>query len=1001
MVAKTEAHGLIARRTTIPRPADGLVERRVLEERIARIIDTHSVVLVSATAGAGKTTAVAHAVALRTEPTAWLTLDDSDTDATRLLMYVEAALASVVPFVADLARHALAVGLAGDEAVGLLLEAVGETPVTLVLDELEHIQNAPNAWRLIESIIRYAPDAVRLVLIGRRPFQLHTRMPTNTTAQLGDEDLAFVEAEVAAMLDAAGNHDLEPQSVLALTGGWVTGVLFESVPASGAGRGPDPLHGYLATQILDDLDDLDRDFLVRCSVLDEITVEVADSIGLSAATAHFASLREKHLPVIWLGDGTRMRCHPRFRAFLLTRLTELPAADVAALRHRHGRLLLAQGRVEEAVEELFRAGAYEEASGPAGYVLPYLIDRLDLDVAERWLSQLDGPLSAPLAVVEAELMIAAGKEDYLRTTQIADLLHEVGRRDELIRRGGPAVALMAWAYSHLGRVDEVGVLLELAPEGPPARVMRYLLRMTDAGDVASAPDPGVVPGPLQALVLRGRYLFGQFDRSLEDSQSRWVTTLTLMSRIAALRSAGRTTEAARMLGAIDDLRAASVGLQAIVGPEVLLDADRPDEARELARQGLAAARRSGSSMFACWSLCVAAKIALRDGRDWRTALARLDELRGEAAGRYRNVFEIEGTWRGYALIEAQHDQEAYDTLVPAIASMQQTGRILELPTAGVYLAEAAWRLGLQNEADAAADLAREAALQQGSNHLLLQALSDFPAVLSRRLDAEPGTDSPWHALGRALASGCAGPASAPLRAQVEFKDLGEARLFVGGKRIRPRIAKTLELLAYLLTRSKHTATREELLDALFDGRDDDSSRSYLRQAVTWLRRVLPENAVETTRGSVGLCQTASIDCDSMAAQRALQEAGRLQGDRCVAAFEAASELLQRGELLEGCRSTWVAERREELNELADRVRFDAATAAFEAGALIKARDLLQKVLRRDPYREASWRLQMRLASAIGDEEAVLAAYGSCEAALTALGVATSQATRDLLVALRC
>lgn len=988
----------------MPRLANGLVERPVLEKRIASLIDTHRLLLVSATAGAGKTTAVARAVALRAEPTAWLTLDDSDTSATRLLLYVEAALAGAVPSADGVASHALATGLARDEAAGLLIEAVGETPVTLVLDEIEHVQNAPNAWRLIESIIRYAPDAIRLVLVGRRPFQLHTRMPTNQITHLVEADLAFGVAEVAAVLKAAGNHDLDPRTVLALTGGWVTGVLSDSVPASGAGsgdRGPDPLHGYLATQILDDLDDLDRDFLVRCSVLDEITVEVADNLGLSAATAHFASLREKNLPVVWSDSGTRMRCHPRFREFLLTRLTELPAADVAALRHRHGRLLLAQGRVEEAVEELFRAGAYEEAAGPAGYVLPDVIDRLDLDVAERWLSQLDGPLNAPLTVVEAELLVAIGKEDYLRATHIADLLGEAGRREELIRRGGPAAGLMAWAYAHVGRVDEIGALLELVPEGSPARVMRYVLRMADSGDVVSGPDPGVVAGPLRALVPGGRYVAGQLDRSLEESESRWVTALTLMSRMATLRSVGRTTEAARMLGAIDDLRAASVGLQAIAGPEVLLDADCPDEARELARHGLEVARRRGSSMFACWSLCVAAKIALRDGRDWRTALARLDELRGEAAGRYRNVFEIEGTWRGYALLEAQRDQEAYDSLVPAIASMQRTGRILELPTAAVYLAEAAWRLGLEDEADAAADLAREAALQQGSNHLLLQALSDFPAVLSRRLDAEPGVDSAWHALGRALTSGGASPTLAPLRAQVEFKDLGEARLFVGGERVRPRIAKTLELLAYLLTRSKHTATREELLDALFDGRDDDSSRSYLRQAVAWLRRVLPgEEVVETTRGSVRLCRPDSFNCDSMAAQRALQEAGRMQGDQCVAAFEAASELLGRGELLEGCRSEWVAQRRQELMELADRVRFDAATAAFEAGALIKAYDLLQEVLRRDPCREAPWRLQMRLAGAIGDEEAVLAAYGGCEAALATIGVAPSRATRDLLVALR-
>jgi len=69
--------------------------------------------------------------------------------------------------------------------------------------------------------------------------------------------------------------------------------------------------------------------------------------------------------------------------------------------------------------------------------------------------------------------------------------------------------------------------------------------------------------------------------------------------------------------------------------------------------------------------------------------------------------------------------------------MVRGDRILELPTAAVYLAEAYWRAGDEDASDQAADLALDAAQRQGSNHLLLQALDDVPAVPTRRLDAEP------------------------------------------------------------------------------------------------------------------------------------------------------------------------------------------------------------------------------------------------------------------------
>src|SRR5439155_452551 len=108
------------------------------------------------------------------------------------------------------------------------------------------------------------------------------------------------------------------------------------------------------------------------------------------------------------------------------------------------------------------------------------------------------------------------------------------------------------------------------------------------------------------------------------------------------------------------------------------------------------------------------------------------------------------TWYGLALLLEADDAAALARLRKAVESMVAGDRILELPTAAVYLAEAEWRAGDEEAADRAADRALDAARRQGSNHLLLQALADFPAVVSRRIDAEPGADSAWHELGRAL-----------------------------------------------------------------------------------------------------------------------------------------------------------------------------------------------------------------------------------------------------------
>ena len=79
-----------------------------------------------------------------------------------------------------------------------------------------------------------------------------------------------------------------------------------------------------------------------------------------------------------------------------------------------------------------------------------------------------------------------------------------------------------------------------------------------------------------------------------------------------------------------------------------------------------------------------------------------------------------------------------------------------------------------------------------------------------------------------------------MSARVELREFGAPELLIDGVPTpRPRIGKSYELMAFLASRRKPQASREELLAALFGGRTDQSARSYLRQAVHQLREALP------------------------------------------------------------------------------------------------------------------------------------------------------------------
>jgi DNA-binding SARP family transcriptional activator len=326
--------------------------------------------------------------------------------------------------------------------------------------------------------------------------------------------------------------------------------------------------------------------------------------------------------------------------------------------------------------------------------------------------------------------------------------------------------------------------------------------------------------------------------------------------------------------------------------------------------------------------------------------------------------------------------------------------VLELPTAAVYLSEAEWRDGDETAADAAADAALEAARGQGSNHVLLQALADFPAVASRRIDSEPSAESAWHELGRALIAQDV-TVAAPVRSSVELREFGGCAIVGDGVPAQPRIAKTCELLAYLTTKPGLTADRDELLDALFDGRADPSTRAYLRQAIRWLRHVLgTPDAVLAENGHVRLADAVSVAGESTRLEVRLAEAARLQGTDRLDATLAALAIADRGEFLPSVHTRWVDERRESLASVIADARLDAAELAFAAGRFEEAEQLAGRVLEAEPFREAAWRLRMRLADALGAGDRVIRAYHGCERALAQVGTTPSRTTRELLERLR-
>ncbi|WP_165763287.1 MULTISPECIES: BTAD domain-containing putative transcriptional regulator [unclassified Nocardioides] len=971
-------------------------------------LSSHSIVAIDAMAGTGKSTAAAHAILGSGRQIAWLTAHPSDNDPWCLLSYLEASLATTVPALAGTVSRARADGLDSREVGGLLAEAIADHRIVAVLDDLDRVTD-PGALSVLGAFVRFLPTDARAILISRRHAvtDLNERLRLTDVAEIGASALAFTTGEASEVIHelagrAASN---EAAAIVQATGGWVAAVLLEvglQVPYAAAGPGHGSLlHRYIESEIMSELAAPERDLLISTSLLADVTIKSASALCPEEASDWFLSLRRRHLPVTWSPDGMTMTAAPRFRDFLLDALRFDPKDRV--VRERFANHLLKEGRREEAVQAFVSSRSLESAARSVLEGIGGVIHDLNFDLADRWIDLLHAVNEPSSSLAVAEFMVTMAREQYAAAAELADglgLLEQNHSRDATLADSATLIGMVAWAYWQTGRIDDADRLLDAQTPSRLTDIAKALVGL-------SRPDARHLPeillagsSPIEGMLMRVHYYRGCLRQLMTATPaSRWGQAMGASVRAGALRATGQTQQALELYEAIQVEEPGMVWLRVIVGAEIMLDLNRPDEAWQFLLDGRKEIAGRGSQPYALLSQVLEAKMHLRLDRNPTVALQTVSLLE-EQGQPYQFVRELAGVWRGLALLLDGRADEARTTLRSTVQSMLRGDRYLELPTAATYLSEAEWQCGNPNGADRALNIAARASDRHGSDHMMMQAIEDFPDVISRRLETE-SAQSRWHEVARYYSRRPGSRIVAPRTARVTLRDLGNADLFVDGERRRPRIVKSLELLAFLNSQSVSGSSREGILNALFDGRADQQARTYLRQALYQLRDTLPDGLAPVSRGrDIFLPSPADIVTDAGQVEALLDQAGRLHGEPQLRTLLAALGLAASGPYFADSSSPWAERRREELDDRVATARLRAASLTFDLGRLAEAEELIEAVLAQDPYRDEGWRLAMSLAHAYGDAHQLNQRFAQYAQVARDLGVPPTNDMLELYARLR-
>jgi LuxR family maltose regulon positive regulatory protein len=371
---------LLATKFSVPRrPTAAVLRRRLLD-----LLDTGvqgPLTLVAAPAGAGKSALLSSWIAEGRPlgPVAWLSLDTDDADRRRFWRGVLAALARAT---GDDAVAALAVSprepMKMEMVLPALVEALAgrEQPVVLVLDDFHEIVDAVHED--LERLVRFPPPALRIVIVTRAdpPIGLGRLRLDGSLTEIRAADLNFSLAEARALFGAL-DIALAPEDLSTLwqrTEGWAAALRLAAVSLQ---HHPDPsrfienfagadatISDYLVSEVLARQPPELRDFLLRTSVVDTLSAELADELtGRTDGHAMLARLEHGGVLTTPLDErGTWHRYHPLFAELLRAELRAQLPDETPQLHRRAARWLAAHGDDAAALRHAAAGSAWDLAA---------------------------------------------------------------------------------------------------------------------------------------------------------------------------------------------------------------------------------------------------------------------------------------------------------------------------------------------------------------------------------------------------------------------------------------------------------------------------------------------------------------------------------------------------------------------------------------------------------------------------------------------------------------